>query len=255
MSKTKILLFDIETAPNLAWVWGKYEQDVIAFERNWYMLTFAAKWLDDPKVIGYKLEDFPLYKKDKQNDRELVKRLWDLMNEADIIIAHNGDAFDVKKANVRFIEHGLTPPAPYKTIDTKKVAKKYFKWDSNKLDDLGQYLGLGRKLDTGGFELWQGCMNGDKKAWAKMLKYNKQDVVLLEKVYIKMRPWMNNHPNINSLEDRNNACDGCGSSYLQKRGFHISKKGKIQRYQCQSCAMWTLGEKIPCTSQKIQEKE
>lgn len=243
MNKPKILLFDIETAPNLGFTWGKWEQNVIEFKEDWYMLTFAAKWLGSNKVIIKGLPDFPTYKKDRKNDRELVKSLWDLIDEADVIIAHNGDEFDVKKMNVRFMENGLKPPTPYQTIDTKKVAKKYFRWDSNKLDDLGQYLKLGRKMDTGGFELWQGCMNGDMKAWRKMLQYNKQDVILLEKVYLKLRPWMTNHPNVNILSGTE-GCPGCGSKELQRRGIRVTRTSQFQRYQCQSCGMWCSGGRI-----------
>jgi DNA polymerase elongation subunit (family B) len=231
----KILLFDIETAPNLAYVWGKYEQDVISLERSWYMLCFAAKWADQKQTFAYGLPDFPLYKKEKANDRELVRKLWELFDEADIIIAHNGDQFDIKKTNARFIEHGFTPPAPYKTIDTKKVAKASFKFDSNKLDDLGQYLKLGRKLKTGGFDLWLGCMSGDKKAWQTMIDYNKQDVILLEKVYLAMRPWMKNHPNMNVYKETGGLCPNCSSSNIGKRGFSYSTNGKVQVYVCKDC--------------------
>ena len=132
-NKAKILLFDIETAPNLGYVWGKWEQDVIEFDRQWYMLCFCAKWLGDKKVMTHALPDFSLYKKDPENDKELVKKLWELFNEADIIIAHNGDEFDIKKSNARFIYHGFTPNPHYKTIDTKKIAKKYFSFNENNL--------------------------------------------------------------------------------------------------------------------------
>lgn len=239
----KILYFDIETAPNLAYVWGKWEQDVIEFERSWYMLCYCAKWADSKKVIRVGLPDFPLYKRDKENDRELIKSLWQMFNEADIIIAHNGDEFDIKKSNARFIEHGLSAPSPYKTIDTKKVAKRYFKFDSNKLDDLGQYLKLGRKMSTGGFELWKGCMAGNMRSWKKMLDYNVQDVLLLEKVYLKMRGWMTNHLDVD-IGNKEEHCTNCASQRYQKRGFLPTIKGKKIRYQCMDCGHWFTSKKI-----------
>ena len=241
-NKAKILLFDIETAPNLGYVWGKWEQDVIEFDRQWYMLCFCAKWLGDKKVMTHALPDFSLYKKDPENDKELVKKLWELFNEADIIIAHNGDEFDIKKSNARFIYHGFTPNPHYKTIDTKKIAKKYFSFESNKLDDLGQYLKVGKKLSTGGFALWRGCMAGDKKSWKTMVEYNKQDVVLLEHVYLRLRPWMKDHPNLNVINLTLSACPACGSEDLHKRGFSITRSGQKQRYQCQDCGMWSQGK-------------
>lgn len=243
--KLKVLLFDIETAPNLGYIWGKYEQDVIEYKKEWHMLCFAYKWLGERGVYAYSLPDFKKeYKKDPEDDSALVKRLWSLFNEADIIIAHNGNSFDVKKTNARFVKHNLLPPEPYKTIDTKLVAKRYFNFNSNKLDDLGNYLGLGRKIQTGGFELWKGCMSGDRKSWNKMVSYNKQDVVLLEKVYQKLKPWMNNHPNIALLNDDKHACPNCGSENIHRRGIATTRVSKRQRYQCQDCGAWSQGESV-----------
>ena len=128
------------------------------------------------------LVDFPsAYKKDPENDSSLVKALWDLIDEADVVIAHNGDKFDMRKANARFVAHGLGPASPVKQVDTLKVARRYFMFNSNKLDHLGAHLGLGRKVDTGGFETWAGCMRGDMKFWKRMTKYAKQDVDLYAK--------------------------------------------------------------------------
>lgn len=237
-TKAKILLYDIETMANLAYVWGKWEQDVIAVKRHWYMLTFAYKWLGESKTHVVSLPDFKLYKKDQFNDRDLVKALWDLFDEADVIIAHNGNSFDIKKTNARFIKHKLKPPSPAKYIDTKLVAKKYFKFDSNKLDDLGDYFNIGRKINTGGFELWLGCEANDKKAWDKMCKYNIQDVVLLEKVYTEMLPYMKDHPNLALLMGEKNACPNCEGTHLQKRGFEYTRASQFQRWACMDCGAW-----------------
>ena len=234
--RAKILIFDIETQPNLSYTWGKWQQDVIRFKSEWEMLSFAYKWLGERKTIAVG--------RDKFSEEALVLRLRQLFDEADVVIAHNGNSFDVKMCNAKFIEFGLTPPSYYKSIDTKLVAKRYFRFNSNKLDDLGNILGLGRKIETGGFDLWLGCMQGDKKAWKKMLAYNKQDVVLLEKVYLKLRPWIDNHPGINLLEGRPEACPKCGSGPLQKRGtIKTTKVALIQRYQCQNCGGWSQARK------------
>lgn len=249
---TKILVFDIETAPNLAYVWGKYEQNVIDYEKEWYMLSFAYKWLGEKTVHVKSLPDYKLYAKDKTNDKALVVELHKLFNEADVIIAHNGDQFDIKKSNARFLVHGLQAPSSYKTIDTKKVAKRYFNFNSNKLDDLGNILGLGRKVDTGGFELWLGCMSGDMKSWAKMCKYNKQDVVLLEAVYLKMRGWITGHPNLNVTEGTAHNCPNCHSERLHARGYMVTRVNRYQRYQCQDCGAWSKGTLIRNKEKVIQ---
>lgn len=243
MSEPRIVLFDIETAPNLGYTWGKWEQNVIEFTRSWYLLSFAVKTLGDKRVKTYALPDYPGFKRDKENDKALTKELWKMMNEADIVVAHNGDNFDIKKANARFICHGLEPPAPYKTIDTLKVARRHFKFDSNKLDELGAYLKLGRKLPHTGFHLWKGCMTGDDKSWRLMRRYNARDVELLEKVYLKLRPWMTNHPNLNLYTD-GSGCPSCKSNNIQRRGVSVKQNGKRFRFQCQSCASWFYGAKV-----------
>lgn len=224
--KPKVLLYDLETAPNLAYVWGKYEQDVIAYEQEGYMLSWSAKWLDG-KQITKGLDDYKC-----KDDKELVRELYKLISEADIVIAHNGDRFDIRKMNTRFIFHGLQPPEPYKTVDTLKIARRYFAFNSNKLDDLGQFLNLGRKVKHPGFQLWLGCMNGDKKSWQLMKKYNKQDVLLLERVYLKLLPWITNHPN---FKDGELDCPNCNSTSYQRKGIDFFKGVKSQRYKCSDC--------------------
>jgi len=242
-TKPKILLFDIETAPTLGYVWGLWDQNIglNMIHSNWYVLCWAAKWLDEKKVMTSALPDFPLYKREKENDREVMKALWKLLDEADIVIGQNGDAFDIKKSNARFIQHGMNPPTPYKTVDTLKVAKKYFKFDSNKLDHLGEVLGLGKKMQTGGFDLWKGCLSGDPKSWKKMVDYNVQDVELLEKVYLKMRPWMVNHPNFNVYQGSQWNCPNCGSPNCQKRGYTHTRVSVSRRWQCKDCGAWSQG--------------
>lgn len=243
-NKPKILLFDIENAPNLGWVWGKWEQNVLDFERQQYHLCFAYKWLGEKKTKIVSQRDFSVYKKDRENDKGVILKLWELFDEADIIIAHNGDSFDIKMSNARFLAHGLSAPSSYKTIDTKKVARKYFRLNSNSLNDIGKTFNLGQKLQHTGFELWQGCMKGEKKSWKLMEEYCKQDVVLLEQVYLHMRPWMDNHPNSNLHTGGTHDCPVCASKNTQRRGFSVTRVGKYQRYQCMDCSAWSTGEVI-----------
>ena len=242
MNKTKVLFLDIENSPNLGFTWGKWETDVIAFEKEWYMLSFAYKWLGEKSVSAYSLPDFKGYAKDKTNDLVLLGELWKLLDVADVIIGHNVDRFDLRKTNARFLAHGFGVPSPYKTVDTLKVAKKYFFLNSNKLDHVCKYLGIGSKVETGGFGLWLACMSGDKNAWAKMVRYNKNDVVLTEKLYEKLKPWIFSHPNVNALTGVQDACPKCGVKKLQRRGFSISGGNKRQRLQCVSCGGWSQGK-------------
>lgn len=224
----RILIYDIETTPNLAYVWGKYQQDVIQYENEWELLCFAWKFLGDKKVqsIGRNTHD----------EETLVRKLHKLFNEADIVIAHNGDKFDQPMSNAKFIQFGLEPPTSYKSVDTRKVSARTFRFNSNKLDDLGNILGLGRKVQTGGFSLWMGCMQGDSKAWKKMLRYNEQDVRLLEKVYLKLRPWIQNHPGINIIDNRPAACTKCGAEgKMISRGKRVTKVNVYREFRCGVC--------------------
>ena len=240
----RILLLDIETAPNLGFTWGKWEQNVIEFKEHWYMLSFSMKWLGERSAHTYALPDFSGYNASKRDDSKLIKKLHGILDEADVVIAHNGNRFDVRKSNARFIANGLTPPSPYKTIDTLKIARQKFAFDSNKLDDLGKYLGVGRKLPTTHkWQMWLKCMTGEMAAWDKMKKYNTQDVKLLERVYLKLRPWATSLPDLTSYSKKN-GCPSCESTNLHKRGVNVTKTGSRERLHCQDCGAWSSGMKF-----------
>lgn len=245
----KILLLDIETAPSLGYVWGKWDQNVIAFEQDWYILSFAYKWLDGTSVTVHALPDYKGYSSRKPaDDGRLIADLWAVLDAADIVVAHNGDSFDIKKSNARFLTHGLPPPSTYKTVDTLKIARKHFKFDSNKLNDLGGYLGVGNKLPHIGFAIWRGCMSGDLHSWEVMKQYNAQDVVLLENIYLKLRPWAN-HPDVSMYGDPTDkpTCPNCGGHHVQRRGTAVARTRKYQRMNCQSCGSWFQGELLKDT--------
>jgi len=233
----KILFIDIETAPLLSWNWGVYEQNAIDVKSSWYILSVAYKWLGDKKVKTIALPDYKRFKKDKEDDSALVFDLHNLFCEADIIVAHNGDKFDLKKSNARFIFHGLKPPTPYKSVDTLKVARARFSFTSNRLNDLGAYLGIGRKLPHTGFHLWKGCMEGKRKAWSLMRRYNARDVELLEKVYLRLRAWHPSHPKLTVYSEAP-GCPVCESSHVIRRGYNIAIKRKSPRFQCRDCGHW-----------------
>lgn len=224
----KCLLVDLETRPNLAYCWGKYEQDILSIEEERDIISYAWKWLGDKKVKVVCSYDLP--------EKEFFSQLHDLFDKADIIIGQNIDQFDIKVANTAFIKHGFKPPSPYKTIDTLKIARSKFFFNSNHLNDLGEYLGCGKKVETGGFKLWKGYLQKDKKAVSLMKKYNAQDVNLLEAVYHKIKSWAKNTPFI----ELGMSCIACGSPHLQSRGFSINKVYMSRRYQCQTCGKWQL---------------
>jgi DNA polymerase elongation subunit (family B) len=243
----KVIFFDIESSPNIAYVWGKYEQNVIGdYLQERKIISVSWKWLGSKKVESMSIPDFYGYKDTTRvvnslKNRKLIFKLHEVLSPADIIVAQNGDNFDIKMSNAEFIQYGLSPLPPYKTIDTLKIARAKFSFNSNKLDDLGKRLGLGEKVHTGGFGLWVGCLKGDKKSWDKMIEYNKQDVLLLEKIYLKFRPWMTNHPNMNVF-DGIPGCPVCKSTHVTKQGWGMTALGRRRQYQCQNCGKWSSGK-------------
>lgn len=241
MSTTpKILLFDIENAPALGYFYDMYKEgNIVEVLETPYMLSFAYKWLGEGRVHSKALPDYPGYEEDRKNDEKLVADLATILDQADLIVAHNGDRFDLRMTNTRLITHCLPPIAPNKTIDTLKIARAKFKFLSNRLDDLGNFLNVGRKIPHIGKKLWLDCMNGDLKAWKQMRQYNAQDVVLLERVYLRLRPYASNHPNVNYFTRALDACPKCGSTILEKRGFSYNARGEAQRYFCLSCHGWS----------------
>lgn len=174
--------------------------------------------------------------------KKMLKGIHELLNTADAVISYNGRKFDLPILHKEFLLYNFNPPQPYKQIDLLNTMRNKFRFVSNKLDYVCQQLGLGKKTDHEGFELWLKCMANDAEAWKRMEKYNKQDVVLLESLYNRVLPWIKNHPNMNLHQDHE-GCPTCGSAQLQKRGTSISGTGTYQRYQCKSCGTWSQGTK------------
>lgn len=236
--KPKILYLDIETAPSIGAYFDRWKENNIVWEeRPWFILSVAFRW-EGGKTQVVALPDYSHYKKDKYDDWYLMRTVHSLLDEADIVIAHNGDNFDLKKINARFITLGLLPPSPYKTIDTLKIARKYFKFDSNRLNAIAQLLGLGEKIKHTGEDLWKRAVDGEPAAWKDMRKYNVRDVDLLVDVYKELRPWIANHPNLTWWTGNNGDCPNCGKPNRIKRGFGRNKKGLYQKYQCK-CGAWS----------------
>lgn len=242
MPAARVAFIDIETAPTRGWVWTNYEANLISTDKDWYMLSFAVQWMGEKKISTSALPDFPGYKRNKECDKALVKELWKVFDSADIVIGHNSIAFDVKKSNARFLANGLSPPSPYKQFDTLRCARSNFKFGSNKLNDLGVALGVGKKLPHTGAHLWFSCMAGDPKSWALMKRYNARDVELLVAVYEKLKPWATNHPNMNIYND-GDGCPTCESDNIQRRGTQVKLNSKRHRFHCQDCGAWFSGAK------------
>lgn len=236
--KPNILLLDIETAPIESAVWGLWKQNVNIeqIRSEWFMLTWSAKWLFDDEVFADKLT---LQEVKDQDDGRISESMWKFIDYADVVIAHNGDGFDLPRLNTRFILNGLNPPSPYQSIDTLKVARKTFSFSSNKLDFIARQLGVEGKMDVGGMKTWTNIVwRHDMDALALMEEYNKKDVMVLEEVYVKLRPWIKSHVNLNLYyDDMNSRCPNCGSENLQweEGKFYVTPMNKYSAVRCGDC--------------------
>lgn len=228
----KILLLDIECAPTCAYVWGRWDNNVSQKQvvHEGYLLTYSAKWLGEPTIVSNRIVE-------AQDDEILVRELADLMEQADLIVAHNAQKFDIPLIKTRMVALGMTPPAPSKIVDTLKIAKAEFRFPSNSLDSIAAYLGLQRKASHSGFELWTRCMAMDDEAFDEMLEYNIQDVVVLEEVYMRLRHWSKTHPNVALYEPAGKMrCVCCGSeklSLIDKKYYTTVSEFPI--YKCTDC--------------------
>lgn len=231
----KILLFDIETLPMWVRVWGLYKQrpNIKQIVQDWIVLSWAAKWLHKPDMMSDILSPKEIR---ERNDERICKSIWKLIDESDVIIAHNLSRFDIKKLNSRFMIHDMIPPSPYQMIDTLQHSYKIAAHSSHKLDWLGQLVRNEGKINTD-YDLWIRCENGEKEALSEILEYNLEDVTLLEEVYLWMRPWMKSHPNIGLYMDlKESVCTNCGSNDIVTTDKpYITAAGKYETIRCNSC--------------------
>lgn len=171
-----------------------------------------------------------------EDDSRIMLDLWNVLNQADCVVTHNGIRFDHKKINTRFLLNGLPPTRPFRIIDTLKSIKENFAFSSNKLDNLLIQFNFERKLGTN-FKLWKDCMNGVQSALTEMSTYNDWDVIQLEKVFIKLKPWIKNFPNYVLYNDVTDIdiCPTCGSKHIIKDGSYTTVANKYQLYRCSDC--------------------
>lgn len=238
MNEPKILIWDIETTHNVVASFDLRDEYTphtnIIQER--YVVCACWKFLGEKKVYSVStLDDPKRYAKNPHDDYHVIKTLHEVLSESDVIVAHNGDAFDKKYLETRILFHGLPALPPITSIDTYKVAKSRFKFNSNRLDYLGKFLGFGGKKSTPP-GLWLDVLKGDPKAIQTMVDYNKRDVTLLESIFLKLRPYIQNH--ISRELFGKVGCPRCGSHKIQSRGVHRSITKIYQRFQCQSCSGW-----------------
>jgi len=228
----KILAWDIELTPMTVYSWSLWPNfiPIQQIEKPQEVMCFGARWYDKNQVMFKSTHH--------HGKQEMLETIHALLDEADAVLSWNGAGFDTKHINREFIENRMTPPSPYAEIDLMKVARKRFKFPSNKLDYVAQTLDVGQKVQHEGFQLWLDCMEGSASAWKKMKAYQIQDVNLLIDLYDKLKPWIDNHPNVNTKVKDFENCVACGSPHVIRNGTRILSTGRYARYQCQTCGKW-----------------
>lgn len=234
INKPKILFYDVENSANEVYAWGgrMYDLQAIKVKKPYQLLSYAYQWDGDKKINVVTREG-------QKSDKQLVRSLSKLLNKADIVVTHNGIDSDHRKTRTRMVYHGLRPFKALANVDTLKAARTHFMFNGNSLGDLAVFLGVGEKMKHTGFNLWTACDEDDSAvAWRQMERYNKHDVKLLRAVYLKLRPWIVNHPNvariINPLSGTLGQCPNCGSKDVHKRGYAFSQATVKREWACQN---------------------
>lgn len=243
----RILLLDIETLALHLRGWGTFDQTIPInmISKDGEILCWSAKF------VGEKKEYFSAMWQEG-GTKAMLRKLWALMDEADVVAGWNSKAFDVKWVFGQFLIYKMKPPSPFKQLDLMRVTKQNFKLTSYKLSFVLEKLGLANKENAGGWETWEGCENGDIRSKRIMEKYNRQDTRVLEPLYHRLLPWIKNHPNRN-LHGDTNGCINCGADRLQRRGSSRTATGVFDRFQCQACGKWQRGEKQRAASNLMRE--
>ena len=224
--------FDIEITGILGWAYDLYDTRIHRVERGTTMLSFSYHIKGDNDRKGR-----PIIRHENlsnQTEEEMVKKLWTVFDNSDILIAHNAYKFDIKVANAKFQQFGLLPPSPYKVVDTLRASRATIKVPSHSLQALCEFYEIPGKAAVTHHELWYACLNGDKKAWKLMQIYNDDDVKGLMGVYERQLPWIKNHPNMGDLTQTNGVCPNCAGS-VRPYGSAPRRNGRVKAYICNDC--------------------
>lgn len=230
----RILHFDLETAPSLVYTWSLFKpmighNQIVESSR---VICASYQWHDEDKVR--------FVSEHHDGRKEMLNTLWNLIDEADIVCGYNIAGFDNGWLSSEFIAEGFPPPSPVQVIDLYQIIKRHTKFPSKKLAYVAPRLLSDSKVTHAGFDMWTGCMAGDEKSWRMMKKYAVKDTELLKPLYMMLRPWMKNHPNIAlDAHDDQVRCPTCSSTDIQRRGYSYTNASRFQRYRCNECGKWS----------------
>ena len=234
--KPKILFFDVETAPSIAATFERYNVNLTPghiLEEGGWLISASWSWLEQTTISSVCVTPQEATSRD---DSRIIENLVQVINEADIVVAHNGDRFDIPIVKTRALVNKIRSLKSIKSIDTLKIAKK-LRFNSNKLDSLGHYLGAGRKVATTGISLWIKCLEGNREALKTMVTYNKQDVQLLKEVYAELVEYDPSSINLGLYyDDGHEHCPTCGSTDVAPTGRTVKSGLSVyEELQCGDC--------------------
>lgn len=238
-SAAKVLILDLETAATVALAFGRFKVNLgqanIVSEGGW-ILCASYRWLGEDKIHTLQLTKDEVLNCD---DSRIVAAFWELYEQADAIVAHNSQQFDHKVLQARAAFNGFTPLPTVKVLDTLVLAKKHMRLPSNKLDSIGEYFGLGRKIDNGGIDLWKRVQTGDAQAMKEMVEYCEQDTELLTQVYLRLRAIGHAGSDFNAglyHNDDKVRCRRCGSEHVHPTGRTSNTSMSVfTEYRCDDC--------------------
>jgi hypothetical protein len=250
-SEPRIILWDLETLPDLREVMkvipniGAYPGLTLKATIN-SIICFGYKVWGEKKTHCVNAWDFKNWKKDVNDDSEMVKVAYEILKDADAIVTHNGKRFDLKFLQTRLLKYDLPPLPKIIHIDTCSESKKNLLMFNNRLNTLAKFMTSEEKLENGGWDLWVKVMQRDVKSMELMTKYCKQDVETLGAVFKKLLPMVNGLPNYGMFSSHDKeCCPNCGSTRIIGNGQRVTKTAIMKRFVCKDCgtSMSKLSEK------------
>lgn len=235
LGNSKVCIFDLEVAPMTTYNFRLWDQNigVDQIETHPYLLSWSAKMLNESKIFSDVVTPDESI---EQNDYRITKSIYDLLSGCTIVIGQNIKSYDLKMLNTRLVFYNLPPLPRFQVIDTYLIAKKEFTFPSNSLKYINKFFGIHQKIEHEGFGLWKKCMMGDKKALNNMNEYCQGDVVAIEDLYFRIRPYITAHPNLALyFDDIQERCPNCGSTSLQNEGYYFTPAGKWDSIRCSEC--------------------
>lgn len=233
----KILFIDIETSPAICYTYDLFQpvishKQIISPSR---IICFSAQWSTSKKT---------LFHSEYHDTREgMLKALYDLLDEADVVVGYNSKRFDTPWIEGELLVEGFGRPSPFKQIDLYQVVKQHARFLSKKLDYVSERLLGDKKIDVNTMMLAIECVYGPEedreKAWNKMRRYSKKDTALMLPLFDILRPYIKMPHPVNESDP--NSCHTCGSTNLQRRGYSLTLTGRYQRFACQDCGSWFRG--------------